>query len=107
MITPLALLVIACQLIVFALAIWCQLTPRLRTGSIATAALGCLAIASLLGLRQPTDTALHLLFWLPAAALLIVIAIRGRVPDGMSHIKDLRWPPPRNHRRNPRTGGTP
>lgn len=106
MITPTALLVILCQIIVFALSVWCQLNPKLRTGSIATLALGCLAIAALLGLHQPADTVLHLAFWLAAAALLIVIAARGRTPPGMSHIDDLRWPPPREHRRDQRSGGT-
>lgn len=105
-ITTTAALVIACQLIVLALALWCQLTPRLRTGSIATAALGLLALAALLGLDRPTDSPLPLLFWAPAAILLIVIVVRMRVPPGMRHINDLRWPPPREHRRNHRTGGT-
>lgn len=76
-----AALVILCQLVVLALAIWCQLTPRMRTGSIATLALGALTVAALLGLARPHGTALALALWLLIALALLYVLLRAHAAD--------------------------
>lgn len=92
--TPVTILIGLCQIIVIALAIWCQLTPNLRTGSIATLALGGLTIGALMGLARPTGEWLHLILWLLAAILLCVIVTRTRRESSLSGCRSfLGWPP--------------